>query len=665
MDITQFNSKLNKLDGNIYTIEEVINPIAGVYEKELAHDNVEVNTINIYTGSKLTGTKINTYTTSTPSLTPWKTIIKIFSTEPVLYITYETTGDTVEAEDINNLQDSVNLTQEALNAEIDRAIDRENTIENNLNKEIDRAKTSENTITTNLNSEITRATNAENTLTDNLSSEINRAKAKESQIDNELANRYTKDKVYTKEEVLQKIEALINNAPDVLDTFKEIADALGNDPNFATTMTTMLAGKVDKVTGKVLSTNDFSDDYKNQLIDSNNKKHTHDNKSIIDTITSALISNWNSAFTHISDTIKHITSAERTLWNTVSDKLNLSGGTLTGTLNINNSGELRKGNSSRVGIVLNGTDEAVLRGGKKSVKITATEFTFEGYPIYHTGNKPTPADIGASATRHTHDDIYYTETEIDSKISTLNTSINGKANSSHTHTKNQITDMPTKLSQFTNDEGFLKQADIDISQNHTHSNKKVLDKITQSSLNSWDDGVRKIVFVGSDAESSNGWYKVASQTCSGYGDTNITFMVTSTYANYNVGILQLQIRSDSTNITCRRLSWLSRIGLDINHYIVKISGMTWTLYAYQPNARYGRLAFEILSMSDINKKNMLWTLTFSDNAIKETTTPTATVKSSDGSTVASATKAIQDSDGNQINTTYVKKGTTWNELEGI
>ena len=37
---------------------------------------------------------------------------------------------------------------------------------------------------------------------------------------------------------------------------------------------------------------------------------------------------------------------------------------------------------------------------------------------------------------HTHDDRYYTETEI-------NTKLNGKANSSHTHTKAQISDFPT------------------------------------------------------------------------------------------------------------------------------------------------------------------------------------------------------------------------------
>lgn len=39
------------------------------------------------------------------------------------------------------------------------------------------------------------------------------------------------------------IAALVNSAPGLLDTLKEIADALGDDPNFAATMTTALAGK--------------------------------------------------------------------------------------------------------------------------------------------------------------------------------------------------------------------------------------------------------------------------------------------------------------------------------------------------------------------------------------------------------------------------------------
>ncbi|WP_145592601.1 phage tail protein [Yersinia bercovieri] len=42
------------------------------------------------------------------------------------------------------------------------------------------------------------------------------------------------------------LAALVASSPAALDTLKELADALGNDPNFATTMTNALAGKMDK-----------------------------------------------------------------------------------------------------------------------------------------------------------------------------------------------------------------------------------------------------------------------------------------------------------------------------------------------------------------------------------------------------------------------------------
>lgn len=45
----------------------------------------------------------------------------------------------------------------------------------------------------------------------------------------------------------------------------------------------------------------------------------------------------------------------------------------------------------------------------------------------------TSALNGKANSSHTHDDRYYTESEIESKVSTLNTAINGKANSSHNH----------------------------------------------------------------------------------------------------------------------------------------------------------------------------------------------------------------------------------------
>lgn len=54
------------------------------------------------------------------------------------------------------------------------------------------------------------------------------------------------------------IATLIDSSPDALNTLNELAAALGDDPNFATTITNALANKVDKIAGKGLSTNDFT-----------------------------------------------------------------------------------------------------------------------------------------------------------------------------------------------------------------------------------------------------------------------------------------------------------------------------------------------------------------------------------------------------------------------
>lgn len=52
------------------------------------------------------------------------------------------------------------------------------------------------------------------------------------------------------------VDALRAGAPGALDTFKELADALEDDPNFSTTILTALAGKADK-DARVISVRDF------------------------------------------------------------------------------------------------------------------------------------------------------------------------------------------------------------------------------------------------------------------------------------------------------------------------------------------------------------------------------------------------------------------------
>lgn len=78
---------------------------------------------------------------------------------------------------------------------------------------------------------------------------------------------------------------------------------------------------------------------------------------------------------------------------------------------------------------------------------TGLQHVLEGINTKFTkvGHKHTKADITDFA--HTHDDRYYTESEIDAKVNALNTAISGKAASSHTHDDRYYTEseINTKL----------------------------------------------------------------------------------------------------------------------------------------------------------------------------------------------------------------------------
>jgi len=202
MEVSKFNEKVNKIDGVIHTDEEEVNLTNGVYLGVLKHDNVNKKSLYIYTGSKLTGERITNYNLSIPTETPWKYIIKVFENVDKAYITYEYTGDQIEAEDINNLQGEIVRTQEEVNNYEQSNNEKVNSIDN-------------------------RVVNVE-------------------------TNKADKDNVFTKDEVLQKMNDLINGAPGLLDTLNEIANALGNDPNFSTTIINLLGNKVDKVDSETL-----------------------------------------------------------------------------------------------------------------------------------------------------------------------------------------------------------------------------------------------------------------------------------------------------------------------------------------------------------------------------------------------------------------------------
>ena len=74
--------------------------------------------------------------------------------------------------------------------------------------------------------------------------------------------------------------------------------------------------------------------------------------------------------------------------------------------------------------------------------ITASNTSFVASHASSASSVPWSGVSGKPSTytpsSHTHDDRYYTESEVDSKL-------NGKASSSHTHTKSQITDFPSSM----------------------------------------------------------------------------------------------------------------------------------------------------------------------------------------------------------------------------
>ena len=202
----QFTDKLNKIEGKTYTVEEEIVVTNGKYEGFLGHDNININTLAIYTEKGLKGDKVTNYSLSIKEGQEWKTFIELYHSTNV-YAVYETSGDIVEAEDINILQDSI--------------------LE--LNEKIKNVS---------LGADITK--------------EIQDLKNKDIELENSINT---------------KIAELVDSSPNTLDTLKELANALNNDPNFATTITAELSLKANK-------------DYVDGELDKKSNVHTHPYKDI-------------------------------------------------------------------------------------------------------------------------------------------------------------------------------------------------------------------------------------------------------------------------------------------------------------------------------------------------------------------------------------------------
>lgn len=125
--------------------------------------------------------------------------------------------------------------------------------------------------------------------------------------------------------------------------------------------------------------------------------------------------------------------------------LTKSGSTITlrgsdgSTFNVTDSNTVYGNATASAAGLMSAADKAKLDGvaaGSNHVTVDAELSTTSTNPVQNKVIKS--ALDGKSNTGHTHDDRYYTESEINIKL-------NAKANSSHTHTKTQITDFPTSM----------------------------------------------------------------------------------------------------------------------------------------------------------------------------------------------------------------------------
>ena len=479
--IYNFIARLNKRDNPYTIVDEQVTLTEGKWEGFLAHDQVIEKTIEIYTLPNKAGERVLAYTLDKKEEV-WKTYLKVFSQSEVLYITYETYGDTVEAEDINQLQGAAyylenfieNVKNKLASHEEDKVRhitgkERESWNSRAFQKDLEVTNqnlqmTNENLEATNQNlgltqqellshknakdnphavtkhqvglgnvEDIQQASKAEFILhKEDLSNphQVTKVQVGLGNLDNIQQaskvefNTHATDNIkhitssernnwndkYTKAEVDNKLASLETKIDwkESVATFEDIASTYPNpvdgwtvnvkDTDYTyryngTEWVVISANAIPKATTSVDGL--LSKEDKVKLDDVNSKKHTHGNKSVIDAITSALVSNWNSAFSHISDVIKHITSDERTLWNTVSNKVDKVTGKQLST-NDYTTAEKNK---------LSGIDANANRYVHPNDANTR-----------HVTDAEKSTWNGKANALHTHDDRYYTESEANAKF---------------------------------------------------------------------------------------------------------------------------------------------------------------------------------------------------------------------------------------------------------
>ena len=264
----------------------------------------------------------------------------------------------------------------------------------------------------------------------------------------------------------EQLKNLVGSAPERLDTIDELAKAMDENSDLIQALHEVInksAKKEELESHTGNGTVHVTSAERTAWNDSNSKKHSHDNKSILDTITQALITAWNDAVSHITDGVRHVTSSDKELWNSVSKKADASSvptktsdlkndsGYIT-SADIDNSQNHVHSNKS----VLDGITSSLLDAWNSAVNhitdtvkhITSDERTMwntvsnkvdkvtgKGLSTndYTTDEKSKLSGIASGANKTTIDSALSSSSTNPVQNKVIKTALDGKAASSHTH----------------------------------------------------------------------------------------------------------------------------------------------------------------------------------------------------------------------------------------
>lgn len=215
---------------------------------------------------------------------------------------------------------------------------------------------------------------------------------------------------------------LLNNAGSAYDTLKELGDLIDDNTDAIDALETVAAGKADKT-------------------------HTH-TISDITSLQSALNNKSDNTHTHNSIVSRGNTEAE-----TETTRPSVSGVSMTQAYNngypqnYGNILNLKGQGDGQLLIGWSGTSGSHAPVHVRSKRDVSDANWSDWAQIYTTAHKPTPSDIGAASSSHTHKvanitDLTATVTELnymDGVISNVQTQLDGKAASSHNHSASNIT----------------------------------------------------------------------------------------------------------------------------------------------------------------------------------------------------------------------------------